>query len=79
DDESDLLCLGLDSVRTMRAASLLRRAGIAVRFSALIGKRTLADWRRELSALSALPTQPPTGEPAEQTGSFELATMQHAF
>lgn len=79
DDESDLLCLGLDSVRTMRAASLLRRAGIAVRFSALIGKRTLADWRRELSALPALPTQPPTGEPAEQTGSFELATMQHAF
>ncbi|MCP3368588.1 non-ribosomal peptide synthetase [Bradyrhizobium cajani] len=80
DDESDLLCLGLDSVRTMRAASQLRRAGLAVTFSALIGKRTLADWRRELSDLRGPIIAPLTEERASaQGGSFELATMQHAF
>ncbi|WP_166302532.1 non-ribosomal peptide synthetase [Bradyrhizobium sp. 2S1] len=80
DDESDLLCLGLDSVRTMRAASRLRRAGIAVTFSALIGKRTLADWRRELSDLPGrVVAPPPDARASAEPDSFDLATMQHAF
>lgn len=76
DEDSDLLCLGLDSMRTMRAASGLRRAGLDVTFSALIGKRTLGEWRRSIKGLA--PRLSAVDAPAEAE-AFDLATMQHAF
>jgi amino acid adenylation domain-containing protein len=79
DDDSDLLCLGLDSMRTMRAAGRLRRAGLDVTFSTLIGKRTLGDWRQEIAGLAARNGAGKAPAAAAEDDAFDLATMQHAF
>lgn len=79
DDDTDLLGLGLDSMGTMRVASHLRRAGVPVKFSMLIGKRTLGEWRRELSGSAKATGTAAVAEPPVGTDNFDLATMQHAF
>ncbi|EEG7920414.1 amino acid adenylation domain-containing protein [Salmonella enterica subsp. enterica serovar Newport] len=77
-DESDLICHGLDSMLTMRVASELRRAGISVRFTELIGKRTLAEWIAIVRAANNI-TVPPAIHVNADEAPFELAAMQHAF
>ncbi|EBW7863422.1 hypothetical protein DQJ67_04570 [Salmonella enterica subsp. enterica serovar Newport] len=77
-DESDLICHGLDSMRTMRVASELRRAGISVRYTELIGKRTLAEWIAIVRAANSI-TVSPTMHFNAGEATFELAAMQHAF
>lgn len=77
-DDSDLIYHGLDSMRTMRAASELRRAGIAVRFTELIGKRTLAEWIAIVQSASGVTVSSAIHHNVGET-PFELAEMQHAF
>lgn len=78
-DDKNLIHHGMDSMRTMRAATWLRRSGIAVTFSDFINKRTVKEWRQVVSAAaehSAIADG--SAELLDET-SFELATMQHAF
>lgn len=78
-DDSDLMHFGLDSMRIMRVATQLRRAGIGVTFADLIGKRSLREWRQVVAAAGqhATPGAPEGDAPPD--APFELATMQHAF
>lgn len=79
DDDCDLIHQGLDSLRTMRAASQLRRDGIDIRFSDLILKRTVGEWRQAIADSPGLREEPAPVASAVDEGFFDLATMQHAF
>ncbi|QTP15664.1 non-ribosomal peptide synthetase [Serratia symbiotica] len=74
---SDLIYHGLDSMRTMHAASELRRGGVAVRFSQLINKRTLDEWLAVVRGVGEAETA--VGATPTCDMPFELASMQHAF
>ena len=77
-DETDLFCLGLDSMRTMRIASRLRQAGIPVKFSELVGKRNFVEWKQAVIG-NQEPQSVGIAVIVDERTPFELATMQHAF
>jgi yersiniabactin nonribosomal peptide synthetase len=81
--DDDLLRMGLDSLRIMRLAAQLRKAGVQVSFGDLIGSPTLAAWT-EL-ACGPEPAQESTADPTPggpvvvESEPFDLAPMQHAY
>ena len=77
-DETDLFCLGLDSMGTMRIVSQLRQAGIPVKFSELFGKRNFAEWQQAVTG-NQEPQSVGMAVIVDERAPFELATMQHAF
>lgn len=78
-DDRNLMHYGMDSIRTMRAATWLRREGVAVTFSDFIDKRTVKEWRQVISAAEAYRAVTDADAQPCDTPGFELATMQHAF
>lgn len=78
-DDSDLMYFGLDSMRTMRAATELRRAGVAVTFADLIDKRILRDWHHVIGAAGQHGERVTSNAEAPSEAPFDLAVMQHAF
>lgn len=78
-DDRNLMHDGMDSMRTMRAATWLRREGVAVTFSDFIDKRTVREWRQVISAAGEYRAVDDVDAPRCNTPGFELATMQHAF
>nr|BFE59215.1 non-ribosomal peptide synthetase [Dactylosporangium thailandense] len=87
DAEDDLIRLGLDSVRMMRLAAVLRQAGADVTFADMLERPTLAAWAALLGT-EAGPPEPAAGDAAAENAAadddaagepFELAPMQHAY
>lgn len=78
-DDSNLMHHGMDSMRTMRAATGLLREGVAVTFSDFIDKRTVKAWCQVISAAGELGAVADVDAQRCDTSGFELATMQHAF
>lgn len=85
DGDRDLYELGLDSLMLMALAGEWRRSGSTVTFKDLTDEPTLSAWTRliEEKAREGEPSGgqpvPPAAAPAEETGPFPLATMQHAY
>ncbi|TDB76023.1 non-ribosomal peptide synthetase [Micromonospora sp. KC723] len=82
-DDDHLIALGLDSLKLMRIAGLLRQRGVRVSFADLIATPTLGAWSA-LLATATPPGRPTTTErpgPATVTEGepFPLAPMQHAY
>ncbi|OUO91038.1 hypothetical protein B5F40_04425 [Gordonibacter sp. An230] len=81
---SDLIGLGIDSIRLMRLAGWLRKQGLPIRFSELSSKQTVGEWwslvqsaQRELA--SSKRECPLESIQMDEGQPFDLAVMQHAF
>ncbi|MTJ79449.1 MAG: hypothetical protein F8N37_00285 [Telmatospirillum sp.] len=80
-DDDNLIESGLDSLHVMRLVACLRRIGVAVTFSALIARPTLAAWWALVTPAMNAPVQreAPEPEPGEAAASFPLTDVQHAY
>ena len=84
-DDDNLIEAGLDSLQVMRLVASLGQAGVAVTFSALIERPTLAAWRELV--LAPVPTREDPGAGAMKTANsdaaegdaFALTDVQHAY
>ncbi|MFD2235075.1 amino acid adenylation domain-containing protein [Phaeospirillum tilakii] len=89
-DDDDLIEAGLDSLQVMRLVANLGQAGVAVTFSALIERPTLAAW--EELVLAAAPAREDPGAATMKTATddavggdtvdgdaFALTDVQHAY
>ncbi|HBF82200.1 MAG TPA: non-ribosomal peptide synthetase [Streptomyces sp.] len=86
DDDRDLFELGLDSLMLMSLVGTWRRAGSTVTFQDLTREPTLRAWtvllgqtRPDGAPAPARPTPSDVTAAEEQSDSFPLATMQHAY
>ncbi|MEU9384677.1 condensation domain-containing protein, partial [Streptomyces sp. NPDC048279] len=86
DDDRDLFELGLDSLMLMSLVGAWRREGSTVTFQDLTRTPTLAAWtallgqeRRAEAAAVAPPAPLDMAVTEEQSETFPLATMQHAY
>lgn len=80
--DSDLVKLGLDSIRLMRLAGWLRKHGLPIRFSDLSDRQTVDEWWQLVEQAHGSPSRqaaPSRRAPADPGGPFDLAVMQHAF
>ena len=87
-DDTDLVELGLDSLRMISVSDRMAREGVRVHFSELVMDPTISAWVRlaaDATNYTAPETTPanhttdtvtPDGEP---TDDFPLGTMQHAY
>ena len=78
--DEDLLLLGLDSIRIMNVANLLRRSGVEVQFAELLDRPTLGEWGQMLSTRRN-GEAPHAREPVvvDETAPFPLTPVQHAY
>ncbi|MCG8565593.1 MAG: AMP-binding protein, partial [Desulfobacterales bacterium] len=86
DEDTDLITLGLDSMKIMSLVNIWRRAGKPVTFARLMEKTTLCAWWKLLSAAQnhtskgkrSPSTIPETPSPAPDS-PFALTDVQHAY
>ncbi len=78
-EETDLIGLGLDSLRVLAISDALARAGVRVHFSELMMDPTFGGWLQVIAAAenSAVTDVAPQDSAAQE--EFPLATMQHAY
>ncbi|MFE6699270.1 amino acid adenylation domain-containing protein [Streptomyces sp. NPDC057718] len=87
DDQSNLIEFGMDSLKMMRIADRLRRAGVEVGFADLARRPTLAGWSALLAEAApqhaadepAKAPSTPAAEDVDGAEPFPLALMQHAY
>lgn len=82
--KSDLVGLGLDSIRLMRLAGWLRKRGLPIRFSEFSDRQTVGEWWQLISAVQdsvGLSEAMRVNGPADvdESDPFDFAVMQHAF
>ena len=79
--DDDLVSLGMHSMKLMRLAATWRKKGYDVRSSALALEPTIDAWAKLLGAgtSESVDAVPAPTESTQETGEFELATMQHAY
>ncbi|MGF0312209.1 amino acid adenylation domain-containing protein [Rhodococcus sp. IEGM1428] len=80
--EANLFELGLESIVLMRLVGRFRKQGRAVTFADLAARPTISAWS-ELVGAAIEPVPVPTARTSESnrldTGSFDLAVLQHAY
>lgn len=78
-EDTDLIGLGLDSLRVLAISDALARAGVRVHFSELVMDPTFGGWLAVIAAAdpAAIPELARSDDPGD--GEFPLATMQHAY
>lgn len=83
--DSNLISLGFDSLRMMRAAGIWRKTGHDVSFADLLAHPTPRDWARIISAgapsgSNGAPDSEPSAKPMNPAGDeFRLAPLQYAY
>lgn len=81
-DDDDLIEAGLDSLQVMRLVASLGQAGVAVTFSTLIERPTLAAWWALISATAPTAikeTEANAANGADDGTPFALTDVQHAY
>ncbi|WP_201769698.1 non-ribosomal peptide synthetase [Amycolatopsis orientalis] len=76
--DDNLIELGMDSITMMRLAGGWRKAGAKVKFADLVTTPTLSAWEK-LLADGTPESEPVSQSTVDESGSFPLALMQHAY
>ncbi|WP_233621494.1 non-ribosomal peptide synthetase [Amycolatopsis sp. WAC 04182] len=76
--DDNLIELGMDSITMMRLAGNWRKAGANVKFADLVTTPTLSAWEKLLADGTPEP-EPAPQSTVDESGTFPLALMQHAY
>ncbi|KQU57001.1 non-ribosomal peptide synthetase [Rhodococcus sp. Leaf278] len=78
--DANLFELGLESIVLMRLVGRFRKQGSAVTFADLAARPTISAWSELVGvAVEPAPVSTATKSNAVNTGSFDLAVLQHAY